>query len=476
MTTVTARPRVRRRFRRAAIVAFVLLLPVALHSLWDYIETRRLVREIEAIIARGEPVTEQQAGLGYRKLSPEEDLAARHYLAAAHLGQPAVRADRSSLARLRMFIAGQPPNDFNLAAAAARLAVQWERGHLVFPLVDLATSLPFKGFSAGTDYSYRTSELLDLLALQAARTAHLSLTGAGDEAVGSAITNIQSRRIMQNSFDWMRAHDMNAPVVLSFGRASPAALARYQQALEAQEPPDLFEQAVLRDRAGFIDRVFTHFYAGDASAPRRYGTISYGRQNAGLANTLWRPWFTRRVIETLHGWNELVEASRLPWPDKARTMEAVYARFNQPRRPRLPFSSEQLSPRRSWWLPDNAAFFSTAMMPREFTGLIFDRASIVAIAVMRYRLEHGKVPSRLDDLRGTHLSAVPIDPYTGGGLRLKADPESFTVYSVGPDARDDGGDLVSALREREERGWGTRQLRGNDVGIRVLINQEERVK
>jgi hypothetical protein len=50
--------RVRPAVRRLAITAFVILLPFAAHSVWDYIELRRLVREIESIKAKGEPVSE----------------------------------------------------------------------------------------------------------------------------------------------------------------------------------------------------------------------------------------------------------------------------------------------------------------------------------------------------------------------------------------------------------------------------------
>ena len=53
--------RVRPSLRWFAIVAFTILIPIAAHGLWDYIEVRRLVREIEAIRAKGEPVRERDA-------------------------------------------------------------------------------------------------------------------------------------------------------------------------------------------------------------------------------------------------------------------------------------------------------------------------------------------------------------------------------------------------------------------------------
>src|ERR687891_2914864 len=77
--------RVRPRLRRFAIAAFVVLLPVAAHSLWDYLEVRRLVREIEAIRAKGEPVSEREAVGGNQPLPAEQHGAGSYYLAGAML-------------------------------------------------------------------------------------------------------------------------------------------------------------------------------------------------------------------------------------------------------------------------------------------------------------------------------------------------------------------------------------------------------
>lgn len=470
----TTRPRARRGFRRLAIVAFVTLIPVALHSLWDYIEIRRLVREIEAVIARGEPVTEHQAGLGYRKQSPEEDLAGRYYLSAAHVGYPVMAADREAIRALSRHVLGHAPRDFDLAAVKERLRRQTAEGQTALGLADRAAALPFNGFSAGMSYSYLTSELLELRGLQSVRTASLSLAGSADAAVDAAITALGSRAIVPSMIDWAARPEYDPAVVLSFANASGAALARYQQALESLDRPDLVEQAVVRDRAMFIDRMFRVFYNGDASAPQRYGTIYYRGEQGGLARAVWRPWLTRRFVETLRGWNELVEASRLPWPEKSGRMATIYARFNRPVRPRPPFSSEQLTPRRAWWFPDTESLFSTTLIPRTFERLVIDRASVTAIAVQRFMLEQGRIPASLDELRGKYLRDVPADPYTGEPYRLKVEPGSFTVYSAGPDGNDDGGDLLSQLRQRDERGWGLAQLRGRDVGIRVITQQEVR--
>jgi hypothetical protein len=64
----------------------------------------------------------------------------------------------------------------------------------------------------------------------------------------------------------------------------------------------------------------------------------------------------------------------------------------------------------------------------------------VAVAVQRYKLEHGEYPHELLSLVPEFLDAVPLDPYTQKPLVYKSDVGNpFTLYSVGPNESDDGG-------------------------------------
>jgi hypothetical protein len=69
------------------------------------------------------------------------------------------------------------------------------------------------------------------------------------------------------------------------------------------------------------------------------------------------------------------------------------------------------------------------------------RLTVTAIALERYRLRQGRFPADLGALVPRYLSAVPMDPMSGKPLcyRLNADG-TFTLYSVGEDGVDDGGD------------------------------------
>ena len=86
------------------------------------------------------------------------------------------------------------------------------------------------------------------------------------------------------------------------------------------------------------------------------------------------------------------------------------------------------------------------LLPALDTAVIKEgrRAAIVrdmesAVAIERYRLVNGKLPSQLSDLVPTFLPVVPTDPFDGKPLRYKTLTKGYVVYSVGDDCEDNGG-------------------------------------
>jgi len=70
------------------------------------------------------------------------------------------------------------------------------------------------------------------------------------------------------------------------------------------------------------------------------------------------------------------------------------------------------------------------------------RCAAVLLALERCRLATGQWPATLNELTTKYLAAVPLDPYDGQPLRYRVENGGATVYSIGPDARDDQGDLA----------------------------------
>jgi len=85
---------------------------------------------------------------------------------------------------------------------------------------------------------------------------------------------------------------------------------------------------------------------------------------------------------------------------------------------------------------------------------------IAAIALKRYSLRHGKFPPSLDALVPALVAAVPGDYFDGKPIKYRLNNDgTFTLYSVGENLTDDGGDVTPtkegsrALRNRRDYVW-----------------------
>jgi hypothetical protein len=67
------------------------------------------------------------------------------------------------------------------------------------------------------------------------------------------------------------------------------------------------------------------------------------------------------------------------------------------------------------------------------------RALIIEIAIRSYELEHGKPPAALADLAPAILDQVPDDPFAAGPFKYQPQGDSYLLYSIGLNGRDDGG-------------------------------------
>ena len=97
-----------------------------------------------------------------------------------------------------------------------------------------------------------------------------------------------------------------------------------------------------------------------------------------------------------------------------------------------------------WIFDPNTGSFDTYLLrlAQAETGR---RLCVAAIALKRYRLQHGAYPATLNDLVPAILPAVPTDFMDGKPLRYRLRPDGdFLLYSVGEDGRDDDGDPTPA--------------------------------
>ena len=86
--------------------------------------------------------------------------------------------------------------------------------------------------------------------------------------------------------------------------------------------------------------------------------------------------------------------------------------------------------------------FSKALSALVVTETIRQQ-TITAIALERYRLKQGKYPEKLMELIPDYLAQIPSDPMDGRPMRYRLNPDgTFTLWSVGFDGKDDGGDIT----------------------------------
>jgi tRNA A-37 threonylcarbamoyl transferase component Bud32 len=99
----------------------------------------------------------------------------------------------------------------------------------------------------------------------------------------------------------------------------------------------------------------------------------------------------------------------------------------------------------SLFIPESSFFES--MHRRELRR----NAILCLIALANWRLKHGKDAANLAEaVVGSGLSAVPIDPYSGEGLKMNVVDGNVVVYSVGPDGDDDGGRQEADMASRDK--------------------------
>ncbi|MCI0358291.1 MAG: hypothetical protein L0211_07395 [Planctomycetaceae bacterium] len=150
-----------------------------------------------------------------------------------------------------------------------------------------------------------------------------------------------------------------------------------------------------------------------------------------------RPDDCRLFLEFLR---DMIKASREPFPLAIDQQEAIEGRLKQLAGTKNPLERYNAMVTLLILPATGKSFQATGR------GLAKREATLCAIAAERYRLKHGQLPQKLEDLVPEFLAAVPSDPFDGQPLRMAAKDGGLVFYSVGADRKDDGG------VENEQRG------------------------
>jgi hypothetical protein len=402
-----------------SFVAFALLLPFVIHSVWDYIETRRLRAFIDEIVRKGEPVRPDT----YRPLTGDAAESDRYYRAAAAL---------ASGFGLEMS-AGAGPSQFGFRVTRAESEGLWpddlvrelrtvlDRYRDALTFGDRAASLPFEGFGP-LAYSeltpYLTGQLFNVQRLSHLRSELLALDGDGDGALDSYYTTARLTRALGDSFGPLSAvrgaSDLQR--VLERTRPSPGGLERVSGAVAELDRDDVTTRWLANLRALVIQ-----------GASRLGVTPELSQRSTHLEDVIARPWNGHVLNRQLEVFSRLLLAAQAPWPERIDRVVAVGE-----------------WPIRYGNSPMDVPSFLHSDMVRQAQVVAIVRSTRVVVAMERYRRGHGEqLPARPEALVPDYLPAVPIDPFSGQPLIVANEARGYVVYSIGANRRDDGGRDVS---------------------------------
>jgi hypothetical protein len=216
--------------------------------------------------------------------------------------------------------------------------------------------------------------------------------------------------------------------VLAQGELADPSLAGMQRLLE-DEASDPMWLIGMRGERAMMDRALEAIQHGDVRLSELPAFLKkYGEEDIysveGLPAVL-LPGSVKSQRAALLRWNNrMVEIAKLPVEEQKLPLTELDSTSKE-----LPILARAMRP----------TYLRAA--ERWFLMQVSFRCMITLLAVERYRLAHGRWPEKLADLVPAYLSKVPIDVYDGAPLRYRAFSEGVTVYSVGMDGIDDGGNL-----------------------------------
>ncbi|MBN1391999.1 MAG: hypothetical protein JW947_04255 [Sedimentisphaerales bacterium] len=425
---------------RRVLLALLLgaMAMLALLMLADYLMEKKLGKEIVKISRASEPTS-------LLDLQPDitgtaEDAALYYYEALS--GVPPGNLENLSKvnAFYRKSIASLPPNQFP-SEISEKVEQDLAKLQPVLQKFDKAAALPLTRFDIGIEHGMKVCRTtLNLVhtasLLLSLRTSHLVLKKQDDAAVESLVTNLRLMRVLDQC-PIMVLHTakivllvnacQDALLVLEHAQPSDKSLEKLQDALSKAAPSDMLERMFFAERAYQLE-IARNLLPPGITSKFLQSEIPPLPERLSLPSTRWGRMRIRQLsVRYLKNIAKLIADAKRPWP---QPLDAAAAN------PAVPGKPPEL-------LTTGAAFINlTAEM------LALTRCTILAIAVERYRLRHGgKLPASLNELTPAYIDSVPQDPFTGKDLLFTSDQQTYGLYSVGPNRKDDGGSTTRTSDE-----------------------------
>jgi hypothetical protein len=436
-------------------ILLALVAVFAVWNAWNYVEARRLERAMASLHERASVLGPPAPATGPKYA----DDAARLYDAAADLAINRAAALLSGKVSSR-HLDPLPSED----AAAAREVVA--ENALAFDLVSRAASMPMRERdSEYRDRSRSRLQLNNLFSMLSFRIRTLARTGEPDAAAAALADQLAALRMFDRLARNLTGTDLGSPptkasmlsiatydveLLLNLGRPAAPSLEQLQRTFAIDVSHDFdavvtWEIHLLSEVAPTVP-IMTRYTATGMRIPAL---------TPPLVEILMLPAIRREQARAADVIGETIEASARRVPERLAHLKEIYdAHYNR-----------GVSIVRPWSTIPAIVDLSLRAARSIAVADARARCAVVSIAVERYRMKTGRTPSALSDLVPTYLDAIPLDPFGAEPVRYVARAGAYSVYSVGLNGKDDGGDF------QEKRDPETGRMQPPvDVGLRIAIH------
>ena len=414
-------------------LAILIVLGVLVWVVWNHIATRNLCREIDKIRAAGEPLTFKDLVEGIPKIE-EKDNAGRYYAAALELLDEE-ESNKVHEEFIDNYIhAPEKDRDKKILDQAGKFLQENEE---VINLLDKAAEMPacqldIKILGVGITNTRCQGRIKAMARLQSVRSLYLAETGKGDKAIDSLVSELRMGRIFKNQPELTTALIQigctsiacsDIQQVLKRCLPTEKALIRIEAALKEQEQLQRPAQMMIEER---VYTIATQVLALPLKIKKQIL-----EDNAEFdVQPFWAwptssitPWARQILAGYLHDMAGFIELLNKPWPEVLR-ISRKYAYEIESWMGKMTIRS----------LVRAISIYGSA------TAKV--RCTRTAVAVERFRRVNGRVPKSLDELVPRFIEKVPMDPFSGKELLYKLDDDSYTIYSVNENMKDDNGDII----------------------------------
>jgi len=433
---LSRKPLWRRLLRWVMICAAVVVaLGILTWAIIDYAATRKLRKELDRVVAAGEPLT-------FKQLQENETIrelpgrAGRYYSAALEL--LVEESVTELLDELNRQASMQTPKLD--AALLGRIEEVLRANEETLRLADNAAALPMGGLDSGlgfgmrayTDRIVRIRVLSKLLSL---RSRYLAVTGRGDESGQSVLAALKAAGSLDQlpvllvylvRLALISTACSDIQFTLERSEPSPSVSAEWEKLLKE------CERGLNLGKVVSAERILTLAMMARTMPKDMRAFLTEG--NADLAvDVQWpaSPVLRYAVALYLRNMSRIADAVKQPWPDVWESVRQI----------------EQEKP----------GFMQGALMPPMTrvvgpTGGSIAKCRCVRVALMveSYRREKGNIPNSLRELVPQFGQEIPADPFTGRDLLYRVRPDGFVVYSVFENGRDDDGEIQKKENNREK--------------------------